>query len=132
VAAPAVLAVLVPAVAACGQLAERQDAAAAVVQRLAAAVGAGDGAAACGLLAPETRAQLEESAGKACPQAIGEEHLPAAGAVRTVDVYGEWGRVVTSDDTLFVAAFDGGWRVVAAGCRSRGEDRPYDCVLRGS
>jgi len=26
--------------------------------------------------------------------------------------------------------FPGGWRVVAAGCQSRGE-RPYDCVVDG-
>ena len=56
--------------------------------------------------------------------------LPAPGPVRTVDVYGEWARVVTERDTLFLAAFGEGWRVVAVGCRSRGE-RPYDCQVQG-
>jgi hypothetical protein len=31
---------------------------------------------------------------------------------------------------VFLAAFPGGWRVVAAGCTPRG-DRPYDCTLQG-
>jgi hypothetical protein len=31
---------------------------------------------------------------------------------------------------LSLAGFPGGWRVVAAGCRPRGQ-RPYDCVIDG-
>ena len=33
-------------------------------------------------------------------------------------------------DTVFLATFPGGWRVVAAGCTPRG-DRPYDCTVAG-
>ena len=33
-------------------------------------------------------------------------------------------------DTVFLAVFPGGWRVVAAGCTPHG-DRPYDCVVQG-
>jgi hypothetical protein len=35
-----------------------------------------------------------------------------------------------SGQAVFLAMFPGGWRVVAAGCQSRGE-RPYDCVVDG-
>lgn len=129
----AALPLLVSAVAApagCAPPAERGEGAVAVVQGLAAAVSSGDGSAACGLLAPATRAAVEKAAGTACPEAITEEDLPAPGPVRTVDVYGEWARVVTERDTLFLAAFGEGWRVVAVGCRSRGE-RPYDCQVQG-
>jgi len=56
--------------------------------------------------------------------------VPEPGSVTHVDVYGQWARVVLSDDTVFLAAFPGGWRVVAAGCQSRGE-RPYDCTVQG-
>jgi hypothetical protein len=93
-------------------------------------VAAGDGEAACATLAPDTVAELEKSSGTACAQAITEEDLPEPGTVETVDVYGQWARVVTSNDTVFLGAFGDGWRVVAAGCGSRGE-RPYDCRLQG-
>jgi hypothetical protein len=84
------------------------------------------------VLAPDTVAELEKSAGKACADAVIEEDLPAPGAVRSVDVYGQWARVALDDDTLFLAAFGSGWRVVAAGCTARGDGRPYDCTLQGS
>lgn len=125
-----VAALPVLATAGCGQIEEQADAVAAVVRRLGAAVRAGDGAAACELLAPDTRSELEQSAGQTCAQAVGQQGLPGSGTVTTVDVYGQWARAVTSDDTLFLGAFGDGWRVVAAGCTSRGEDRPYDCTLQ--
>jgi hypothetical protein len=50
--------------------------------------------------------------------------------VRHADVFGQWARVVLDSDTVFLASFPGGWRVVAAGCQPQGE-RPYDCTLRG-
>lgn len=108
----------------------RRDAVAGVAVRLLTATGGGDGAAACALLAPDTVAALERSADAPCAEAILDEDLPAPTGVRRVDVYGQWARVVLTDDTEFLAAFPGGWRVVAAGCTSRGE-RPYDCVLQG-
>ena len=33
-------------------------------------------------------------------------------------------------DTLFLARFDQGWRVTAAGCTPHG-DLPYDCTVKG-
>jgi ketosteroid isomerase-like protein len=116
--------------AACGQPPGDGDAASSVARELLTAVAAGDGSRACDTLAPDTRAELEQSAGKACAEAITEESLPQQSAVKTVDVYGQWARVVMSGDTVFLATFGDGWRVVAAGCRARGE-RPYDCQLQG-
>src|SRR3954470_19540953 len=75
----------------CGQP-EGGDSAAAVARGLLTAVAAGDGSTACGVLAPDTRAELEESAGKACAEAITEQSLPPPTSVRTVDVYGKWAR----------------------------------------
>jgi hypothetical protein len=130
--APLLLTVgLMAAGAGCAPSRERRDAVAAVAQRLLTAVAAGDGAAACDLLAPQTRAVVEASAGKACADAVLDGDLPASGAVRRVDVYGQWARVVMSGDTLFLASFGAGWRVVAAGCQPRGE-RPYDCRVQGN
>jgi hypothetical protein len=106
------------------------DRPATVVRQLTAALAAGDGTAACAALAPRTRAALVEQSGSPCPRAIADEDLPPAGPVRTVDVYGQWARVVTTQDTVFLAAFGTDWRVVAAGCRPRGEE-PYDCQVQG-
>jgi hypothetical protein len=108
----------------------RRDVVSDVAVRLLTAVQDRDGAAACTVLAPDTVEALEQSAGTSCADAILDEELPEPGEVRRVDVYGQWARVVLAGDTMFLAAFLGGWRVVAAGCRARG-DRPYDCVLQG-
>ena len=127
VAAGAAVAVLA---AGCADGGARRDAVAGVAVRLLSAVQDRDGATACAALAPGTVEALEQSAGASCADAILDEDLPEPADVRQVDVYGQWARVVLADDTVFLAAFPGGWRVVAAGCRSRGE-RPYDCVLQG-
>jgi hypothetical protein len=114
----------------CGSVSQRERSAAAAAERFVDAVADGDGAAACAVLAPETVSALEDSAGSACTEAILDEDLPASGEVETADVYGQWARAVTPADTLFLAMFRDGWRVVAAGCRPAGEG-PYDCALQG-
>lgn len=114
----------------CGSVSQRESAAAAAAERFLDAVADQDGAAACAVLAPKTVTALEDSTGSACAQAILDEDLPQEGGVQTADVYGQWARAVTPADTLFLAMFRNGWRVVAAGCRPAGEG-PYDCVLQG-
>jgi hypothetical protein len=114
----------------CGGVGEREDAASAVAVGLLESVAAQDGQAACDRLAPDTVEELEKSAGVPCAQAILEEDLPAPGNVVSADVFGQWAQIRLSDDTLFLAVFPGGWRVVAAGCTSR-DPRPYQCELDG-
>ncbi|MFC7711297.1 hypothetical protein [Micromonospora lupini] len=123
-----VLAVL--ALTGCGAVTDRADAAGDVAVRMLSAVAEKDGAGACALLAPDSAAEIEQSADQPCAEAILEEDLPAPGTVSASDVYGQWAQVRVGGDTVFLAVFPGGWRVVAAGCRSRGE-RPYDCAIQG-
>ncbi|HEV7713415.1 MAG TPA: hypothetical protein VGP16_34795, partial [Asanoa sp.] len=118
------------ALAGCGGPGGREDAASAVAVRLLEAVDRDDGAAACATLAPETLADLEKSADQPCASAVLDEDLPAPGRVINTNVYGQWAKVRLDDDTVFLAVFRDGWRVVAAGCQPQG-DRPYDCALQG-
>ena len=118
------------ALAGCGSVSDREHGAGEAAQRLLEAADAGDGDAACAILAPETVAELEESAGEPCADAVQEAGLPKPAEVESTEVYGQWAKVVLADDTVFAAMFPGGWRVVAAGCRPRGE-RPYDCSIQG-
>ena len=123
-------ALLLVGLAGCGSVGERGDAAADVALRLLTAVHGEDGATACATLAPDTLQEVESSAGQPCDQAILDEDLPSPGRVTGTDVYGQWAQVRLTDDTLFLAVFPGGWRVVAAGCTPRGE-APYTCAIQG-
>jgi hypothetical protein len=106
------------------------DAAAQVSQSFHRAVSAGEGQAACEVLAPGVVDELEESAGTPCEQAIVDEGLPAAETILESAAFGTGAMVVLDGDVVFLAEFDGGWRVTAAGCTPRA-DRPYDCLLQG-
>ena len=84
---------------------------------------------ACGLLAPQTLKELEDSQGS-CPSSLPGLDLPRAAAVRRTEVYAKDAIVRLDKDTVFLARFDQGWRVTAAGCTPHG-DLPYDCTLKG-
>ncbi|WP_030670335.1 hypothetical protein [Streptomyces sp. NRRL B-1347] len=122
--------VLLSTLAGCGSLAAREDAAAAAAARFTASLRTSDPERGCAALAPGTRDELEQSAEQPCARALPEAGLPAAGPVRTVDVYGGQARVVAERDTLFLSSFPGGWKVTAAGCVPRAE-RPYRCLVKG-
>ncbi|MEU4245630.1 hypothetical protein [Actinoplanes sp. NPDC026619] len=95
-------------------------------------VGAGNGDAACAALAPDTVAELEQSETKPCREVILDEDLPEPGEMGKTSVYGQWAQVHLTSDTLFLAAFPGGWRVVAAGCTPRRVTAPTTAPCRGA
>jgi hypothetical protein len=92
------------------------------------ALTAGDGTAACRLLAPDTRSAVVQNADGPCPHGLGEERLPPADHVLSTEVWGRAAQVRLDGDTVFLSRFPGGWKVLAAGCTSRPE-APYDCKL---
>ncbi|WP_404385425.1 hypothetical protein LL946_05100 [Knoellia locipacati] len=90
----------------------------------------------CDLLAPATLEELE-SDGEECAEVLSEAadvrgtaRPSRPGEVR-IDVFGRDAMVRWVDQTLFLARFDDGWRVTAAGCQPRGKDLPYDCAVEG-
>ncbi|MEU4697903.1 hypothetical protein [Nonomuraea dietziae] len=88
---------------------------------------AGQGDAACALLAARTAARLPDR-GQTCGQALNELRL-TGGPVLSVSLWGDEAQVRLNGDTLFLHRYDGGWRVRAAGCTSKGENLPYDCEV---
>jgi hypothetical protein len=131
--APRVLAVVLaaaPLLLATGCGSAQDVSATTVARRFATALQDADAEAACGYLAPATLSDLERSAGLSCPQALGEEDLPAPGAVEGTATYGTMSQVRFSSDTLFLTRFPDGWRVMAAGCSPQ-PGQPYDCRVRG-
>lgn len=89
-----------------------------------------DAAKACGLLAPQTRAALEDTNGD-CTDVLADEVHASTGPAQSVQVYGKDAIVHLPDDTIFLARFAGGWRVTAAGCTEQ-PNRPYDCKVEGN
>lgn len=89
-------------------------------------------AGACDLLAPATRDSIQAD-GEDCADALAE--VAADGDVDSaeprVDVYGRDAMVRWGAQTLFLARFDDGWLVTAAGCEPRGKDLPHDCTIEG-
>lgn len=113
----------------CGSASEEsaRDAA----SRFVSALGSGDAAQACELLAPNTSSLLESLRPEGCEQALSSLQLPSE-PVTEVQVWGDAAQARTPDDVLFLRELQDGWRVVAAGCQPRGESQPYECELEGS
>lgn len=95
------------------------------------AAAAGDSADACALLAPETRRELIQSEQAPCEEALASVDLPAVGGSIEAQRFGHQAQVRFDTDTAFLAEYDDGWRVVAAGCTAR-DPLPYDCDLAGA
>jgi len=118
-------------VSACSTLGPDHSAAAEVATQFHQAISAGDGSTACSVLAPETMQELEQTGGAPCDQAVLGQDLPDAQTVQVSQAFGHGAQVLMDADVVFLALFDGQWKITAAGCHSRG-DRPYDCDVKGS
>jgi hypothetical protein len=94
-----------------------------------AALRSQNGAAACDLLAPETRTDLERGSAQACPQVLTRRSLPT-GAGTSIQVWGGNAQLRLASGVVFLAKFRTGWKVTAAGCTPR-QDQPYDCTVAG-
>ncbi|TQM57920.1 hypothetical protein [Humibacillus xanthopallidus] len=88
-----------------------------------------DAATACHLLAPQTASELEKGSGS-CGRGLTAADPPAGGALRAVEVYGLDAIVRLDGDTVFLARFEKGWRVTAAGCTPQ-PNGPYECDIKG-
>jgi hypothetical protein len=96
------------------------------------AVEAQDGAAACALMAPAARAELQDSSGKPCDEAVLEEDIGGPSTSSSVEVYDSMAQVRSGPETVFLSEFDGDWLVVGAACTSKPGDQPYDCSIQVS
>jgi hypothetical protein len=94
------------------------------------AVDRGDGAAACTLLTPATRSELEQSSGKRCDVAILEEASDVRGDATVVEVFDSMAQVRWGEQAAFLTRMQDGWRLTALACTPRSEG-PYDCKVTG-
>jgi len=101
-----------------------------VAVRFYSAVADHDGRVACGLLAPDTVDELEQSARKPCAQALFDEGLPTVRQPEQVRAYGTMAQVGYDGETVFLTRFPDGWRVMAAGCTPAAAER-YNCQVKG-
>jgi hypothetical protein len=99
------------------------------VEQVASTFAAADPSARCAILAPATVAAVEAARSESCVRAMAQLSLPE-GAVVSSAVWGDEAQVQLVGDTVFLTRTSAGWRVTAAGCRSRG-DAPYVCRLEG-
>jgi hypothetical protein len=90
----------------------------------------GDGRAACGLLVPAARQDVEDRTGRSCADGLTTLDLPAPEDGRT-RVYGRAAIVEADGHAVFLARSGDSWRVRAAGC-SPMPDAPYECTVDGS
>jgi len=93
-----------------------------------------DPTAACALLAPRTLEQVTQDGDGDCAEGLKSESPRPASRVTSVSVAINGAQVVMDDQVLFLAHFDTGWRVTAAGCtRDAADDAvPYQCSVKGS
>lgn len=119
------------ACAGCGTAGREHDAAS-VAGRFHAALGAGNGQAACAELTPETASKLEDQEQKPCAQAILALALPKGGTVADTRVYETSAFAqLTEGGADFLDEGPKGWTVSAAGCDPTAPGQPYNCELEG-
>jgi hypothetical protein len=112
----------------CASLSPDASAAVDAVESFHAAVAAGEGSAACDLLAPAATEELEQAQAAPCPDAVLAADLTPGGEAVESHAYGRQAQVVLTDDVVFLTVSGGRWLVTAAGCTPRPE-RPYDCEI---
>lgn len=115
----------------CGR-GEDRDRATEVAGKFLQAVEAGDAAVACGLLARDTRAALEDEEQEPCGEAIGGVQIDA-GTPTAVELYLTNAKAdLDNGDSAFLSLTPDGWRISAAGCKAGDgppADAPMDCEL---
>ena len=114
----------------CGSAASERDDAAAVVERLYAALEQRDGGAACEQLSERTFLELESRSGLRCREVITQLDL-AGGDVEKAEVVMTNAKVdLTGGESAFLSRGPEGWRVSAIGCKppARSDD-PYSCEV---
>lgn len=92
------------------------------------AVAQGDGVAACALLAPAVRTEIEDTSGTSCDRAVLDEPLGGSSGRVHVEVFDTAAQAQVGSETLFLSRFDGDWLVIAAACTAV-PDKPYDCSI---
>jgi hypothetical protein len=115
--------------ASCGTT-DRDHDAAAVAERFHAALEAGDGAAACAELNPETASKLEDQEKKPCDAAVLALDLPKGSSVADTRVYETSAFAQLAEGGAdFLDESSEGWEVSAAGCNQAEPTQPYNCEL---
>ncbi|MGH3360970.1 MAG: hypothetical protein ACRDOM_00795 [Nocardioides sp.] len=124
-----ILVMLLPGLAGCS--AGRDAAVADVAARFYAAVAHEDGRAACRLLAPQARSELESSTGARCEEAVLGE-VTGSTSRPTVAVSGSSARATAGGDTSFLSEYGADWLVTATGCTPPPTaDGFYECRVQG-
>lgn len=122
---------LTAAASGCASLQPDNAGAAEVAQEFHAALRNSNGVEMCDMVATSTVEQVEMSTGRNCEDGIVNAHIPAAEGVVAADVYGRAAQVRMHGDTVFLTRTSHGWKVIAAGCHSRGDEQPYKCIVEG-
>ncbi|MFM6847501.1 MAG: hypothetical protein ACKOVB_00150 [Terrabacter sp.] len=93
-----------------------------------------DPGAACALLAPRTLQQVTEDGDGDCAEGLKSDSPEPASDVQSVSVAINGAQVVMTSQVLFLARFDSGWKVLAAGCTHDASDDavPYECNVKGA
>ena len=102
----------------------------ATAEQFQGAVAGGDLSAACAMLSDRARRQLEGTTATGCVKALSRLTLSDA-AVTSVSVWGDNAQARLADGALFLAEFNTGWQVTAAGCTFVSDELPYDCDVEG-
>lgn len=87
-----------------------------------------DAAKACAMLAPKTLQEVSQQG--PCASVVAQAAPGSVPALHGVAVYGKDAMAQFEGDTVFLARFDGGWKVTAASCEPDGRHRPYSCDIQ--